>query len=435
MQEAFRRRYSLEGVPPGMPPMDTPAPVPAEASAVAEPAPAPPPGAAEEAFRRRYGLEGRPGMPPMGAPVAEPAPPPSPSSPPAPLTRPEAAAEVLRLLEQYSPVLEELRSASRRPYARFNIHYDEAYILLLHLEVLRNASLIFHLRASAGLALGRADQAWADAKMVLYLADTIRDEPFPISKVAQATLVQLGLQPIWEGLAEHKWSDAQLVEIEQRLAKLDLLSGAALRGARALNLLNVDLARHPGADELAGFYYHNKLFLARMYEQHFTPVVDAANQRLYPSRGFANESALTNALAGSFVPYRFFARELLPGHVSAQVASGFGQTRVNEAIVACALERYRVAQGQYPESLEALTARFLQKMPHDIITGAPLQYRRTADGRFILYSVGWNEKDEGGQVVPPRDEWTAPELTEGDWVWQYPAPADPGRSGGSAERR
>jgi hypothetical protein len=42
----------------------------------------------------------------------------------------------------------------------------------------------------------------------------------------------------------------------------------------------------------------------------------------------------------------------------------------------------------------------MQKMPHDLITGAPLIYRRTPDGQFILYSVGWNEKDGGGRVIP-----------------------------------
>lgn len=38
-------------------------------------------------------------------------------------------------------------------------------------------------------------------------------------------------------------------------------------------------------------------------------------------------------------------------------------------------------------------------LPHDVISGGPLRYARTADGRFHLYAVGWNETDEGGSVV------------------------------------
>ena len=67
--------------------------------------------------------------------------------------------------------------------------------------------------------------------------------------------------------------------------------------------------------------------------------------------------------------------------------------------MAIALERYRLAHGEYPESLDALAPQFMEKIPHDIINGQPLHYRRTSDGQFVLYSVGWNETDDGGVVV------------------------------------
>jgi hypothetical protein len=116
---------------------------------------------------------------------------------------------------------------------------------------------------------------------------------------------------------------------------------------------------------------------------------------------------------------------LIPAITQSETKFAFGQTRVNEAIVACALERYRLAQGQFPESLEPLSPRFLEKMPHDIITGAPLIYRRTPDGQFILYSVGWDEKDNGGTVVVTKAKPSSQNVTDGDWVWQYSSPAGP----------
>ena len=61
-----------------------------------------------------------------------------------------------------------------------------------------------------------------------------------------------------------------------------------------------------------------------------------------------------------------------------------------------ALERCRLARGAFPESLDALAPQFIAKVPHDVIGGQPLKYRREADGSFVLYSVGWNEKDDGG---------------------------------------
>jgi len=94
------------------------------------------------------------------------------------------------------------------------------------------------------------------------------------------------------------------------------------------------------------------------------------------------------------------------------------QSSIDLARIACALERYRLAHGQYPETLDALAPQFIGKLPHDIINGQPLHYRRTDDGKFLLYSVGWNETDDGGQVAFKKDG--SEDREKGDWVWQYP---------------
>ncbi len=97
----------------------------------------------------------------------------------------------------------------------------------------------------------------------------------------------------------------------------------------------------------------------------------------------------------------------------------FNQTMVNQTRLACALERYHLIHNEYPESLDALAPRFIGEIPRDLIGGQPLHYRRKADGNFLLYSVGWNETDDGGQVVSQEDR---PEnLKKGDWVWTNPA--------------
>jgi hypothetical protein len=61
-----------------------------------------------------------------------------------------------------------------------------------------------------------------------------------------------------------------------------------------------------------------------------------------------------------------------------------------------------------------------------VISGEPYKYHRTADpssqssaatsGQFVLYSVGWNETDDGG--MPGQNMF---DDKQGDWVWQYPA--------------
>jgi hypothetical protein len=55
-------------------------------------------------------------------------------------------------------------------------------------------------------------------------------------------------------------------------------------------------------------------------------------------------------------------------------------------------------------------------LPLDVITGKPMQYKATGDGQFTLYSVGWNEKDDGGKLVL-NQQGNATDPAKGDWVW------------------
>ena len=121
----------------------------------------------------------------------------------------------------------------------------------------------------------------------------------------------------------------------------------------------------------------------------------------------------------------FNAGDFFMGNFLKKIAAG--QTSVDLARTAIALERYRLAHGEYPEALDGLAPQFITQVPHDVIGGQPLKYRRTADGQFVLYSVGWNETDDGGRVVDqksrePRDESSSKvDISQGDWVWRYPA--------------
>ncbi len=111
---------------------------------------------------------------------------------------------------------------------------------------------------------------------------------------------------------------------------------------------------------------------------------------------------------------------MLPALGNAARKFAYGQASVDLARAGIALERYQLAHSEYPESLDALAPQFIAKLPHDVIGGGPLKYRRTSDGQFVLYSVGWNEKDDGGVVVFQKGSTPAVDISQGDWVWRYP---------------
>ena len=116
--------------------------------------------------------------------------------------------------------------------------------------------------------------------------------------------------------------------------------------------------------------------------------------------------------------HRFFAKLLMPSLSNAFAKTAFAQTGAAIAATACALEKCHRATGRFPESLDALNPQFIDKIPRDLIDGQPLRYHRTADGGYILYSIGWDAEDQDGLVSNAFNRTGEGDVPkEGDWVW------------------
>jgi hypothetical protein len=169
----------------------------------------------------------------------------------------------------------------------------------------------------------------------------------------------------------------------------------------------------------SGWFDQNKLSLCRLHEQYLLLVVDLQERVVSPDLVRQSQSAIDSLRPR---PYDALSRMFLPGVAGCAGKFARAQACVDLARVACALERYRLTSGQFPETLEALVPKFMEKLPHDVINGQPLKYRRTDDGQFVLYSVGWNNADDGGKVELTKSG--NPDWQKGDWIWRYPAQGD-----------
>jgi tetratricopeptide (TPR) repeat protein len=360
------------------------------------------------------------------------------------------AADVLLALSKYDSAIEELRQASRLPYSRFPLNYDAPLpgeILLPHLQSLRFCAGVLRLRAVAELQNGQNEKAFDDVKLALFLANSIHGEPCDFSQLARAAIVGYAIQPIWEGLAGHKWTEAQLEEIERELAGLDFLSDYdfVVRSERAKDLQLIDHERRTHNAEVSpnlwgdeshdfrtrmmslyyysfpsGWFYQNDITLALAFQQSVRTGSEVEKQILPPQIAQRIGNVLGEAYFHRRSPYYFYLPMLFPAFGTTARTFAFRQASIDMARTACALERYRLANSVCPETLDALAPRFIEKLPHDIINGQPLHYHQIDDGKFLLYSVGWNETDDGGVVVLSTGGRVV-EIANGDWVWQYPA--------------
>ena len=348
------------------------------------------------------------------------------------------AADVLFALGKFDSAVEELRQASQRPYASVPLNYEDEFnsasSLYPVLAELKRCTQVLQLRAVAELADGQSAKALDDVKLMLYLNNSLRNSPFLISHLVRIAIVAIGLQPVWEGLAEHKWSNKQLAALDTELAGVDFLAdyGYVMRGERAFaiawfenqrrtremisytdaGIVTNKLTFMPGA-----YFYQNELAFAQVQQRWILPLVDT-NSRVISPAALQRVNDAVNAQMKHYSPYKVQALMLVPTLEATVRKIAAVQASIDLARVACALERYRLAHNEYPETLDALAPQFIAQVPHDIINGQPLHYRLKAKDQFVLYSVGWNETDDGGQVVLTKNG--SVDREKSNWVWQYP---------------
>jgi hypothetical protein len=358
-----------------------------------------------------------------------------------PEARARAAGVVLAALAVDESSLAQIRDALRHPYSRYPVNFDTPdpwSILLPHLAKVKMWAQRLTLKASAELALGRTDAALQDVQTALGLENSLRDEPFLISYLVRVAILKIAVQPVWEGLQDHRWNEEQLKSLVEQFSNYDLVPALrpCLATERAASIKTLELVRRHGelvgsvADAgpfgvtlarllPSGWYYCEMANYSRIMDWLLWDGLDLKGQRVHPDVLNRNQQSFESSRRSPvkvLLRHELAAGLFLPALTQVARRATQGQAIADFAALACALEHYRLRNSQFPDSLVALVPASIAELPKDWITGAPYQYRKT-DTAFLLYSVGWDQKDEaGGTRITKGDEHL------GDWVWGYAFP-------------
>lgn len=92
--------------------------------------------------------------------------------------------------------------------------------------------------------------------------------------------------------------------------------------------------------------------------------------------------------------------------------------RLRCAEMALAIERYRLARGEVPGSLEDLVPEFMEAVPLEPFDGEPLRYIRHEEGGYTLYCIGDDWVDNGGLSKEQMAEQTG-EADPEEYDWPF----------------
>ncbi len=115
--------------------------------------------------------------------------------------------------------------------------------------------------------------------------------------------------------------------------------------------------------------------------------------------------------------YAVVTRSILSSGLGLLQAEKAADAHLTLARTGLAAHAYRLAEGDWPETIDRLVPGYLSEVPRDPFDNEPLRYHRN-DGRVILYSIGPNRTDDGGLRVERPTEKEPGDLVwmlQGDW--------------------
>jgi hypothetical protein len=333
---------------------------------------------------------------------------------------------VLEGLERAIPLLSNLEAAGRRPLSRPPLWIDLKRPFetpLPHMEPPIALAQTLQLRAVARMADGDSRGASLDILLIMRLADALESDPFVISKLVRFSCLSIAFSAVWECSAIGGWKPDELENIQRALAVCKVIEDAiaGLRAERGLfnEWLAAPLSRAEmvrvfklfetvGAGSFThppGFDWFIRLCPAGIFWADLA-FQNRAIQETIEALQTENASALSSRTPPpDNVWLHPFSSVALRGIAHLPARAFNTQSQLDLAVAACALERFRLEQGSFPDTLDPLVPRFLGEIPLDPVTRKPIFYERLSQENFLLAC----------SAVASEGYWIP---DSGNWIWR-----------------
>jgi hypothetical protein len=371
------------------------------------------------------------------------------------------------VLDQNRQAVDEACESMLSGPVQFNLQANAGGMILLpHLAVLKNLTVELDSRTMLALHDGDLASAWTNLMAATRLVTAWRTDPVETSHLIQFVDTKLVFDATWQALQTNGWPDDKLAQLQREWESVNFFTNLpeieAFEGASDVTALSLSGTSSSGPmplNEILREALHPRLLEANMkfraqlmdYEKNGRFEDEKGLLLFYRDRQIEMQNAIKaptwtamQKLPGVLNPpfYQSKSRFLPMGMLmqarqmnmrsDMEGSSLLGYAARAEAhrrlmIAALALQRYYEKHGSYPQTLAVLVPEFLASLPQDFMDGQPLRYRLAGDGHFLLYSIGLDGVDNGGEMPTNRSlpyrPGGGPSPLEGNIVWPLPATA------------
>ncbi len=259
------------------------------------------------------------------------------------------------------------------------------FIVLPHLSTLRTLAEAAVLKAQCHSILGDREKCLSELERTLDLVYLKQQRPMLLNFLIQMRDERVTFNAIHEIISRNILTEGDLAGIQTRLAQINLtedllncLEGEQVWGEKMIG--------HPATLSEDGKVPWPLSFLLRTsgliqfnratYRQMFWKLQDALN----PETQTMDYATWKKAGEGTESILNFMCEPLIPATEKIPYRILRCQSGKDLTVLACALERYRLKEGSFPEKLEVLIPEYLPQMPPGSGPPALLSYELTEEG-------------------------------------------------------
>lgn len=312
----------------------------------------------------------------------------------------ELEGPIAAYLSRNAETLDLLRQAGQIEACKYNYTWDTVQgFILPNLSEIRDCARLLALFILQQAESNNTDQACRALFDHFQLAESLSRDPFLICHLVRIAIHAMGVESVRVLLERTTLSDRQMAELEQRMVTIrdGLGLDLALIGERCCLLQQSDIYQQFGFGmvplRFSGLMDLNVIRSLEFYDRL------GAVSKIEPERRIQEYQRISNDVDQLSVLY-FMTKLLMPALDKIGLIELRVMAELDCARTGLAVERFRLAEGRLPESLEELVPKYIEAVPIDPFDGKPLRYKRLEKG-YTIYSIGEDGEDNDGV---PKDK-------------------------------
>ena len=330
--------------------------------------------------------------------------------------------------------LAKLRIVLTRPAFDFRPDYSQGFDetnLTYRLPRARMLCLLLGTAVQNSLHNRECQTAFADLLGAVSLPRVLERGSIAVSEMVRGAISSMNLSTTWEALQADCWTDEQLAMLQKAWEKNGFLTNMVrgLEMERAISDGHYDQFRKSNEKTYQAMLFSFDNYDDSNWWQEFVRkqiycrvwrfawsyqdekfYLEGMEHLIHDTRS-GTERARGNSddwfgLLFPEMPHQNFYDNWRFGMSARSLAvlskvtwrSARAETERSLVLCAIALKRYSLRYGKPAPDLNALVPEFLAAVPLDYMDGKPMKYRLKPDGTWVLYSVGYDGVDNGGDA-------------------------------------